>query len=165
MDSMKRSWLTRLIEGFRGYGSHLDEYEMAIVEAVALRLESADADKLRQRARAINRVQRLLGGQDTTLYQMRSGRPVFPTETAIIHQPGSVHFARVAVRSANPMSRLRTNLFLHDGNLSSLEFDRPSEHSDAGDIDEIYVTILGSPFADPDLEEERTGWPSRSRFG
>lgn len=79
MDSMKRSWLTRLIEGFRGYGSHLDEYEMAIVEAVALRLESADADKLRQRARAINRVQRLLGGQDTTLYQMLSGRPVFPT--------------------------------------------------------------------------------------
>jgi hypothetical protein len=161
---VKRSFVTRLIDGLRGYGSRLDDYEMAIVEAVARELDAARADKLRRRARAINRVQRLLGGEDTTLYQMRRGRPVFPAETAILDQPASARFARVAVRSSDPLSRLKATIFLHDGNLSSIEFDRPSKFADAAKIDQIRVEILGPPFADPDREEQLAGdWPADGR--
>jgi hypothetical protein len=111
----------------------------------------------------VNRVQRLLGGADTTLYQMRHGRPVFPQETSILAQPGSIRFARVEVRSSEPTSRLKATLFLHDGNLSAIEFDRPSRFADAMRIEEVRVTILGPPFVDPDREEQRTGWPAANR--
>ena len=154
-------FLTRLIDGFRGYSSRLDAYEMAVVEAVARALDAASAERLRRRARAVNRVQRLMGGEDTTLYQMRGGRPVFPPETAIVDRPGSIRFARVRVRSAEPTSRLKATLFLHDGNLSAMEFDRPSKFADATKIEEIAVEILGPPFVDPDAIEDRTGWPNR----
>jgi len=160
---MAKGILATILERLRGYGTRLDDYELAIIEAVAHALPPMDADKLLRRAAAVNRVQRLLGGQDTTLYQMRGGRPVFPEETAILHQPGSIRFARVEVRSPEPTSRLRATLFLHDGNLTSLEFDRPSERADATHIQELRVTFLGPPFQDPDLEEEQSGWPSADR--
>lgn len=153
----------RLLDALRGHGTRLDDYEMAIVEAVARELPSEQAARLRKRAKAINRVQRLLGGGDTTLYQMRAGRPVFPPDTSIVDQPRSVRFARVEVRSADPMSRLKAMLFLHDGNLSSLEFDRPSKFAEASRIQELRVTILGPPFVDPDSDEERSGWPAADR--
>ena len=160
---MTKGWLTRLIEGLRGYGAALDPYEMAIIEALARQLDPGSADRLRQRAKAINRVQRLMGGVDTTLYQMVGGRPVFPPETAIVDAPGSIRFARAEVRSADPMSRLKAILFLQDGNLSSIDFDRPSKFADPAAIEEIRVTLLGPPFVDPDAGEERSGWPDPER--
>jgi hypothetical protein len=160
---MSKSFLTRLLDALRGHGARLDDYEMAIVEAVARELPSDQAARLRKRAKAINRVQRLLGGEDTTLYQMRDRRPIFPPDTSIMDQPGSIRFARVEVRSAHPMSRLKANLFLHDGNLSGLEFDRPSKFADASRIEELRVSILGPPFVDPDSEEQRSGWPAADR--
>ena len=155
--------MVRLFDWLRGYGSRLNPYEMAVVEAVARELEAEAAEKLRRRARAVNRVQRLIGGEDITLYQMREGRPLFPTETAILDQPGSIRFARVEVRAVDPRSRLRATLFLHNGNLSDIDFDRPSRFADISHVEEMRVTVLGPPFVDPDLEEERSGWPSADR--
>lgn len=160
---LRKDFVVRLFDLLRGYGSRLDPYEMAVVEAVAHELDAVAADKLRGRARAINRVQRLLGGEDTTLYQMRGGRPIFPPETAILDRPGSIRFARVDVRAVDPCSRLRATLFLHNGNLSAIDFDRPSKFADVSHIQEMRVTILGPPFVDPDSEEERSGWPSAAR--
>ena len=65
------------------------------------------------------------------------------------------------MRSSEPTSRLKATLFLHDGNLAAIEFDRPSKFADAEKIEEIAVEILGPPFVDPDAVEERTGWPDR----
>lgn len=160
---MSRGFFTRLIDGLRGCGSKLDAYEMAIVEAVARKLDPSSADRLRRRARAVNRVQRVMGGEDTTLYQMKGGRPVFPRETAILDAPRSIRFARVLVRSSEPTSRLKATIFLHDGNLSSIEFDRPTKFAEASKIEEIRVEILGPPFVDPDAEEELSGWPDAAR--
>jgi hypothetical protein len=155
--------LARCVDFFRGHGARLNAYEMAIIEAVARRLDTVGANRIRRRTRAINRVQRLLGGQDITLYQMRGGRPSFPADTAIVDQDGSVRFARAVVRSGDPMSRLRATIYLHDGNLSAVEFDRPSKFASADHIDEIQVTMLGPPFIDIDALEERTGWPAKDR--
>ena len=158
---MTGSAIARLIDWLRGYGSRLDAHEMAIIEAVARKLSPTDAEKLRCRARAINRVQRLFGGTETTLYEMRRGKPVFPSETAIIREPRSARFARFAVRSSDQLSRLKGTVFLHEGNLSSIDFDRPTKFAEAAHMDEIKVTMLGPPFADPDAEEWAAGdWPA-----
>jgi hypothetical protein len=147
----------------RGFGSRLEPFEMAIVEAAARELDAEAAEKLLRRASSINRVQRLFGGQDTTLYEMHDGRPTFPPQTAIVEHQGSIRFARVEVRAADPRSRLRARLFLHDGNLSAIEFDRPSKFADLSQVQEMRATILGPPFVDPDLEEDKSGWPAADR--
>lgn len=152
--------LRNLVSGIRGYDSRLSPFEMAVVAAVAQALPRDGGQRLLERARAINRVQRLCGGEETTVFQMKGGCPVFPPDTAILDHPRSVRFARFGVKSADQLSRLSGVMFLHAGNLSSIDFNRPTKFADAGKIDDIAVELLGPPFIDPDSEEEAAGdWP------
>ena len=158
--NMRRGLLTRLIDGLRGHSSRLDPYELAIVDAVADRLSADDGAKLRKRARDINMVQRLLGGQETNFYEKRGGKLLQPSDTAIAGLPRTARFARILVKSADPLSRLKATMYLVEGRLFSLEFDKPTKFADASRIEDIAVTILGPPFADPDAEQARAGdWP------
>ena len=157
---MKRGRLGRLVDWLRGYGSGLDDYEMAIVEAVARELDADSAGRLRRKARAINMVQRTLGGLSTNFYEKRGGKLVKPAETALRGMPRTARFAKFAVRSADPLSRLKGTIYLVEGRLFSMEFNQPTMFVDAGKIDDIKVTILGPPFIDPDAEQDAAGdWP------
>jgi hypothetical protein len=156
--------LTRLLAVLRRSGSKLDAYELAIVDAVARELSPADGRKLRERARAINLVQRQNGGQYTNLYQKKGGKVVSSAETTIAGLPRTARFAKVLVKSSDQLSRLQATLYMVNGNPFSIEFDRPTKFADANRIDDIKVTILGPPFTDPDEEEQAAGdWPVESR--
>ena len=157
---MHRTGLLGFIDRFRGAAPGLDAYELAIVDAVASRLPLGDGQRLRKRARDVNMVQRLFGGMETNLYLKKGGKLLHPPETAITGLPRTARFAKFAVKSSDQLSRLKGTIHLVNGQLFSLEFDRPTKFADARKIDEIQVTILGPPFADPDAEAEAAGdWP------
>ena len=157
---MHRKGLLGFIDRFRGRAPGLDAYELAIVDAVASRLSPDDAHKLRRRARDVNMVQRLFGGMETNLYLKKGGKLLRPPETAIAGLPQTARFAKFAVKSSDQLSRLKGAIYLVNGQLFSMEFNHPTKFADAAQIDEIQVTILGPPFADPDREAEAAGdWP------
>lgn len=152
--------LRRLWDAIRGYGSAPDDFERAIAKALANHLRPDQADRIRRRLASINRVQRLFGGIETTFYQMERGRPAFPRETRILDHPRTIRFAKFRIRSEDQMTRLKGTIYLHAGNLSSIEFDQPTKFADARRIKEIEVEILGPPFIDPDQVAEAAGeWP------
>jgi hypothetical protein len=158
---MRRGLFRRFIDGLRGYGAGLDAFELAIVDAVAAKLDADSAARLRRKARDINMVQRLFGGTDTNCYEKRGGKLVHPAETAIPGLPRTARFAKFAIKSADELTRLKGTMYLVEGRLFSLEFNRPTKFADAARIEAIKVDILGPPFVDPDAEQEAAGdWPA-----
>ena len=152
--------LSGLLSLFRGYSSRLNPYELAIVDAVVEALPPSNGEKLRRYARAVNRVYRHDGGRIIYIYLMLGGKSLSPKETAISGLPRTAKFAKVLVKSSDDLSRLKAVLYLVDGNLFEIEFDRPAKFAEVGSIKATKVTILGPPFFDPDEQRDVNGdWP------
>jgi len=146
------------LDWFRAGSRQPNAFEDAILDQVQGLLSPDDARRFALRRKAINLVQRHGGGQEVNLYQRRGGKVVFPPETAVVGDPASIDFAEVETRSQDPMSRLRAVVGLHEGNLASIEFNRPTEHADTARVEEMRARLLGPPFRNPD-DDRGDGWP------
>jgi hypothetical protein len=151
-----------LFAWLRGGTHSVNTFEAAILAEVEKLLEPEMASRWRARIDAINLVQRHTGGKDVFLYQSERKQPIFPEKTAIVDDSRLIDFALVETRSSgNAMSRLRATIGLMRGNLASIAFDKPSEHADLADVEDMRARLLGPPFRDPDSESRSAdGWPT-----
>ena len=128
----------------RGYTTSFNDFEIAILEAVSLHLSEPLQARLEQRVAAIRRVHRLDGGREVIGYEKRNGKVVFPEETRLTAAEGSTIMASFAVYARSSTSRIKGKIWLNCGNVASLEFNLPTEHAEAGDIERVDVTLAKS---------------------
>jgi hypothetical protein len=128
-----------------------------VVDQVLEALPPPAPTLLRNQLRSTNRVQRLLGGREVNLYRMRRGRPTQDPALAVPNRSREAVLARVRAPGADGAPPWEAELFLVDGFLFSIVFDRvPPEAPPAAAAS---VTIEADPMApgsdgpqvDPDL--------------
>ena len=112
---------------------------------------------LRGQLRATNRVQRLLGGREVNLYRIRRGRATQDPALALPNRAREAVLARVRARATGAEPPWEAQLFLVDGFLFSIVFDRVPP--DAPPAEPPTVTLdadpmapgSGAPLLDPSL--------------
>jgi hypothetical protein len=110
--------------GTRGFNG----LERAVLTQASRALPQTLQRRWEQRIEAVNLVQRLDGGREVNCYVMKHGKPAFDDETRIDAAAGEKVLARFVVEGA-PGTANSGNLWLINGNLFSIEFDRPTEHA------------------------------------
>jgi hypothetical protein len=128
--------VTRL---FRRGTPGFTDFESKALSALSEVLSPSEMDRLRERVKRINLVQRLDGGREVNAFAMRGGKPVLDEDTRIDSSIGERALARIAIEG--PAGTANTaQVWLVDGNLFSIEFDEPTEHADASAVLSIRVT-------------------------
>jgi hypothetical protein len=133
--------LQAILNLLRGYTLSFTDYERAVLEAVARELSGPLRARLARRIAAIKKVQRHDGGREVLAYQKMKGTIVFPDETRLTDENGSVMLASFAVRARSPMSALGGKVWVYNGNLASIDFNKPTEHAEVADIERIDVKV------------------------
>ena len=133
--------LTAIVNLLRGYTTGFNDYERAILVAVAEKLPPAAKARFNNRISALRMIQRHGGGQEVIGYQKLQGKIVFPEETRLSTDNGDVVLASFRVYSKSPMSALKGKLWLGHGNFCILEFNKPAEHAEAEEIERIAVEL------------------------
>jgi hypothetical protein len=124
-----------------GFSTSFNDFEMAVVEAVGQQLSEALRKRMHLRIESLTRVHRFDGGREVIGYQKKSGKILFPDETRLTANDGSTLLASFTVHSRSSMSRLKGKVWLNHGNLTSLEFNLPTEHAEVGEIERIDVAM------------------------
>jgi hypothetical protein len=117
------------------------EFERRVLDAVAAELSSENRDRFFARVHAVNLVQRLDGGREINCFTMREGRAVLDDATRINDSTGEREFARVRV-DGPPGTANSGKVWLVEGNLFSIEFDEPTEHTDLTAVRDVRVELL-----------------------
>lgn len=125
----------------RGYRRVFLPLEAGILAEVRSSLPEQVHPAFDDRLARINMIQPLLGGQEVNLYERRKGEVLFPASSRILSTDDSVRIATVELSSSDPMSRLKVRLHCGRGVLTSLEFDRPSEHAELENVTAMKVRI------------------------
>ncbi|MEO8276239.1 MAG: hypothetical protein ABI639_08455 [Thermoanaerobaculia bacterium] len=100
-------------------------------------LDPTSADRMQRRIDQINLVQRLGGGEQVNSYQMIKGKPALDRSTSLPTSCGESILAVFKVmRERNLL--VSGKIWLVDGMLFSLEFDKPTEHL----VDDASLTVL-----------------------
>lgn len=138
--------LLALLNLLRGYTTSFNEYENAILGAVAHNLPPHLCARFTKRISALRIIQRHGGGQEVIGYQKMKGKIVFPEETRLARDDGDLVLASFRVLAKSPMTALTGKLWLGQGNFCIMEFNKPSEHAEVEEIEGIEVE-MGPAFA------------------
>lgn len=115
------------------------DFESRVLSALSAILSAAEMDRLRERVKRINLVQRLDGGREVNAFALRGGKPVLDEDTRIDSSIGERAVAKVTIEGAAGTANT-ARVWLVEGNLFSIEFDEPTEHADTSAISSIRVT-------------------------
>lgn len=118
--------------GKRRQNSQLYPFEIRVIEGVKSRLSSDTATQLQRQVDSINKVQRHTNGKEVNLYCIVRGKPAFDER---LRFPGIAEQAILAaVRLTHPdkSAVLKIELWLANGRLFSLLFDKPPKQFFAG---------------------------------
>jgi hypothetical protein len=139
----------------RGYDTRYNELEIRLFCELSKLLSPSFQDKLKVRLKNIKRISRLDGGTEVIFYHFVNGKAVFPNETRISDIPGSVKFAIFEIKSDNRLTANKGQIYLNEGNVSSIDFRRPTEHAEIDDIISIEMKIVDEPYdEDEDLKRD-----------
>lgn len=105
--------------GFTALESRILRETMALLDPIA-------RGNLQRRIDQINLVQRLGGGEEVNSYQMRKGKVIVDTSTALRCESGESVLSTVTITSESGL-HIRGKLVLVDGGFFSMEFDKPTE--------------------------------------
>lgn len=131
-----RALVTRL---FRRGTPGFTDFESKVLAALADALTPAEMERLRERVKRINLVQRLDGGREVNAFAMQGGKPVLSEDTRLDLSTGERPLAQITIEGA-PGTANMARVWLVDGNLFSIEFDDPTEHADVAAITSMHVT-------------------------
>lgn len=97
------------------------------MDGVIQKLDADRAGKLRERVARINLVQRLDGGREANVYEMKDGKPVIDGTLRLSDAGGETVLAEFSLTTATGAEN-DGKLWLVDGRFFSLEFSDPTEH-------------------------------------
>jgi hypothetical protein len=112
---------------FRGGTPGFKPLERQVLDGVLEQLDVDRARRLRERVVRINLVQRLDGGREANVYEMKDGKPVIDSALRLSDAGGETVLAEFNL-STSSGSQNRGKVWLVDGRFVSLEFDQPTEH-------------------------------------
>jgi hypothetical protein len=124
---------------FRRGTPGFSDFEAKVLLALSEVLSPTEVERLRERVRRINLVQRLDGGREVNAFAMRGGRPVLDEDTRLDSSIGEKVLARITIEGPAGTANM-AKVWLVEGNLFSIEFDEPTEHADTSAISSIRVT-------------------------
>jgi hypothetical protein len=107
-------------------------FERRILEEVICRLGTQNGLLLQRQIDIINKIQRLRGGKEVNLYQMRYGKAVFDDNLRFPNAPDEVLLACVNLRLPNDPMKLKVKVWMVQGRLFSLEYNKPPNQFFAG---------------------------------
>jgi hypothetical protein len=122
--------------GTRGFSG----LERAVLTQASRALPQTLQRRWEQRIESVNLVQRFDGGREVNCYVMKHGKPVLDDDTRIDDAAGEKVLARFVVEGA-PGTANSGNLWLVNGNLFSIEFDRPTEHAVLDAVTDVRVQL------------------------
>jgi len=125
----------------RGYRRAFDPLEAAILAELRVALPEQVRRAFDDRLARINMIQPILGGLEINLYERRKGVILFPASSRMLSTDQSIRIATAVLSSPDPGSRLKASLYCGRGVLTSLEFDRPSEHAELRSVTTIKVHL------------------------
>jgi hypothetical protein len=126
---------------FRGGTPGFKPLERQVLDGVVGHLDADRAAKLRERLARINLVQRLDGGREVNVYEMKNGKPVIDGSLRLTDAEGErvlVEFALTTAGGAENAGKV----WLVDGRFFSLEFRDPTEHMLDDHLDRLQVKVL-----------------------
>lgn len=133
-----------LLASVLGKRSRFYPFETSAIDAVIARIDHESGAQLRRQVEAINKVQRLVGGKEVNLYQMRRGKPAFDDRLRFAGvKDDEVLLARVGmVRPGEGRARLKVDLWLVRGRLFSLLFNqRPRDFFNGAPLHKVVALI------------------------
>lgn len=132
--------LSRILRYFQAGTPGFNDYEMAILDAIAKQLSEESRERLQRRIEGVNLVQRLDGGREVNSYVMKGRHPMMEDSTRLDSSAGEKLLAEFDVLGSIGTAN-SGKAWLVDGNLFSLEFDEPTEHARKKEISDVVVTI------------------------
>ena len=114
------------------------EFESKVLSALSDVLTPTEMERLHERVKRINLVQRLDGGREVNAFAMQGGKPVLDEDTRLDASTGEKALAKITIEGPAGTANA-AQVWLVDGNLFSIEFDDPTEHADASGISSIRV--------------------------
>jgi hypothetical protein len=112
--------------------SQLYPFEIGVIEAVKSRLGSDTATQLQRQVDSINKVQRHTNGKEVNLYCIVRGKPAFDESLRFPGIADEAILATVRMTHRNRSAVLKIELWLANGRLFSLLFDKPPKQFFAG---------------------------------
>lgn len=125
---------------FRGGTPGFKPLERQVLDGVLEQLDADRARKLRERVARINLVQRLDGGREANVYEMKDGKPVIDSSLRLSDAGGETVLAEFNLSTPSG-SQNTGKVWLVDGRFVSLEFDRPTEHMLDERLDKLQVRL------------------------
>lgn len=107
-------------------------YESRILEEVKSRLGEESRTRFERQIQVINKVQRLADGKEVNLYQMRHGKPAFDDSLRFPNTADEELLATITLSGANSGGKLKADVWLANGRLFSLTFNRSPKQFFAG---------------------------------
>jgi hypothetical protein len=123
---------------FRRGTSGFTEFESKVLSALSDVLTPTEMERLHERVKRINLVQRLDGGREVNAFAMQGGKPVLDEDTRLDSSTGEKALAQITIEGIAGTAN-KARVWLVDGNLFSIEFDDPTEHADTSGISSIRV--------------------------
>lgn len=112
---------------FRGGTPGFMPLEKQVLDGVIDKLDSSRAKKLRDRVARINLVQRLDGGREINVYEIKGGKPIVDDSLRLSDTDGEKVLAEFKLTTAAGVEN-GGKVWLVDGRFFSLEFEQPTEH-------------------------------------
>lgn len=113
-------------------GADFYPFESRILEKVKSRLNAESGKRLQRQIEVVNKIQRLSGGKEVNLYQMRHGKPVFDDSLRFPDAADEALLASVNLIDSNKRAKLKAEIWLAKGRLFSLVFNKPPKQFFAG---------------------------------
>lgn len=131
------NFLSRLVKaGTSGF----NEFELIVLNELAAALPADLQGRLRRRIEAVNLVQRLDGGREVNCYVLQNGKPVRQVETRLDATLGEKVLAEFVVEGP-PGTANTGEVWLVDGNVFSIEFNRATEHADPDAVARVLIKL------------------------
>ena len=112
-----------------------------MLDGVVEQLDADRAGKLRERLVRINLVQRLDGGREANVYEMKDGEPVIDGSLRLADAKGEKVLAEFTLTTAGGAENAG-KVWLVDGRFFSLEFRDPTEHMLDDQLDKLQVKLV-----------------------
>ncbi len=115
--------------------------EKRILDGVIENLDTNRAGKFRERMARINLVQRLDGGREVNVYELRDGKPVIDSSLRLCDIRGERTLAEFRLTTVNG-AKNSGKVWLFDGRFVSLEFRDPTEHMLDDQLERLQVKLV-----------------------
>lgn len=130
-----------LLSLIRGFDTKFTDFELAVLDKLSESLDQNRRNRLQTRLSKIARVYRLDGGREVNMYDKTNNDPANSNESRLVLQDGEFKLAKFKIESSSSMTKMSGSIFLVNGNLFSISFDKPTEHAEVWEIASIEMKL------------------------